>query len=65
MPEKKTYIAFAIDYCELPCGCPDTRFYHVYERNGNTYKKFPDYESAKTAAIAKMVEMNADNWNVI
>jgi hypothetical protein len=61
----KTYIAFAIDYCEAACGCGYTRYHECYERNGNTIKRFNTYDEAKEAALAKMKEYNADNWNVI
>ena len=65
MNSKKTYIAYAIHYGELPCGCTDTQYSHVYEGNGNTYRRFDSYKEAEVAARAKMQETGADNWNVI
>lgn len=61
----KTWIAYAITYGESACGCSVATHHKVYDETGNNYKYFKDKEQAEAAAIAKMQEFDADNWNVI
>lgn len=63
--EKKQYMAYAIHYGESPCGCPCTSYSKVYDHTGNKVKMFDDYDAAVIAAKKRMVETNADNWNVV
>lgn len=62
---ERGFIAYAIHYGQQSCGCPRTTYSHVYDRNGNTYKRFTSKSEAEDAARNKMRETNADNWNVI
>jgi hypothetical protein len=63
--EKKTYIAFALDYREMSCGCPYTETFYVYDRTGNKPERFDNRDDAVTAAKALQARLGWDNWNVI
>lgn len=65
MIEEKTWIAYAIHRGEHGCGCSRTTYSYVYDKTGNHKEKFTDRDLAVSAAIAKMLETNADDWNVI